>query len=616
MSRIRILPENLSNQIAAGEVVERPASVVKELVENSVDAKSGRIVIDIEQGGRNKIRVYDNGAGMTSDDALLSIERYATSKIKETGDLFSIQTLGFRGEALPSIASVSHFTILTGTKTENSGTLINIKGGKLLDVKEAGSPSGTDITVSHLFFNTPARRKFLKAVSTEMGHISETVACLALGSPDIYFELVHNSKVLKKWPGGKLADRVIEVLGRDFLNSIYPVSQKYEDVEVLGFAGSPDITRSSSSKIYIFVNNRYIKDRALIYSVFEGYEGRIMKGRYPGCVLFINLPFDKVDVNVHPTKHEVRFAEPRLVMAAVKRGVAQALAAEDSKKWKRDLPAREESFKKSSDIKFRPVSKSQVSDYKEPFTKNSAPEKRKVFSEDKVFKEENIQNRFSFSENKEDKEKTSDFINKNNFFKEYDSSFYKSLNIIGQIKNSYIICESADAMILIDQHAAHERIRYENLLNSYKSLNAPSQQLLIPQVIETGNIEAAKLLEMTDEFKKFGLEISHYGGNSFAVQAVPLILSSFDFTHIIKDLASMAAELSPSHEISKFISDAVALIACHGSVRSNQKLDIKEINALFSDLDKCENPSRCPHGRPVWIKIDWDFIEKSFKRKV
>lgn len=649
MSKIRILPENLSNQIAAGEVVERPASVIKELVENSIDAGSSRICVEIEKGGRQLMRVYDDGEGMTHDDALLCIERYATSKIRESKDLFSIGTLGFRGEAVPSIASVSHFTVLTKSRDEETGTLISVKGGKLVDVKETGAPDGTDITVSHLFFNTPARRKFLKAMATEMGHISETLACLALGSPNIYFKLEHNAKVVKEWPGGKLEDRVVEVLGRDFKNSIYEVNASNGDVKVTGFAGSPDITRSSSGKIYIFVNGRYIKDRSVIYSVYDGYEGRIMKGRYPGCVLFIDLPYDQVDVNVHPTKHEVRFSDHRLVMACVKLGVQNALKQEDNAKWNLKIsdPVKVSAndFFAEKEIKPPAVKNSFSSSgfgslgYKspgfkqepKPYTDNGFG--NTAFSQEKkpLFVEE-LNTEPDFSENCEQDDITAvnlsytekkdsniekgfyqqSFLDDNETY----NTFYSNLSIIGQLRNTYILCESKEGLILVDQHAAHERVRYEHLLNGYENSKCASQQLLMPQVIEPGHREAGKLLEMLDEFKKFGLEISHYGGNSFAVQAVPVILGNVDFKPIILDLASMISDLPPSYEISKAISDAIALMACHSAIRAKQSLDIRQINALFKELDKCNNPSRCPHGRPIWINIDWKFIEKSFKRIV
>jgi len=312
VSRIRILPEMLSNKIAAGEVVERPASVVKELVENAVDAESSKIRIEIGQGGRAWIQVSDNGLGMSHDDALLSLERYATSKIYKNEDLYAINTLGFRGEALPSIAAVSRMTLITKTRDALSGTQIQIEGGKILKVLETGAPDGTLIAARSLFYNTPARRKFLKTINTEMAHIIETVACIAMARPDIQFQLVHNQRELKNWPRTENPrDRVIDVLGGDLKSSLIAMDHRAGEVFISGFTSSPSVTQATSQKIYIFVNGRFVRDRGIAYALFEGYRGRIMKGRFPVAAVFIRLPPEQVDVNVHPTKHEVRFANPK-----------------------------------------------------------------------------------------------------------------------------------------------------------------------------------------------------------------------------------------------------------------------------------------------------------------
>ncbi|PIP37252.1 MAG: DNA mismatch repair protein MutL, partial [Desulfobacterales bacterium CG23_combo_of_CG06-09_8_20_14_all_51_8] len=299
MAHIKILPEILSNKIAAGEVVERPASVVKELLENAIDAESTKITVEIGQGGRALIRVSDNGIGMGHDDALLSIERYATSKIHTDADLYAITTLGFRGEALPSIASVSKFTLITKIREADAATRIDIEGGRIKNVSDAGAPDGTTISVHQLFFNTPARRKFLKSMATEMGHIAEIVACCALARPDVQFRLIHNGKEIQNWPPvGSRLDRIIDVLGDDLKSSLYPLAFDTEDLSVSGWTSDPAVTRGTSQKIYIFVNGRLIRDRGVQYALFEGYRGRIMKGRFPVAVLFLRLPPDQVDVNV------------------------------------------------------------------------------------------------------------------------------------------------------------------------------------------------------------------------------------------------------------------------------------------------------------------------------
>ena len=334
MTHIKILPEILSNKIAAGEVVERPASVVKELIENAIDAGSTRIAVDVEKGGRSLIRVSDNGTGMMHDDALLALERYATSKIFQDRDLFSINTLGFRGEALPSIAAVSRFTLTTRVASADTGTEILVEGGKIKNVSEIGAPGGTMVSVRQLFFNTPARRKFLKTIGTEMGHIADMVARIALGFPAVQFRLTHNDKIVKNWTvAARARDRVVDVLGNDLKNSLYPIELSHSGISVSGWISSPRVTRRTSRAIFIYVNGRFVRDRTIQHVLFEGYAQRLVKGQFPVAVVNINLDFDQVDVNVHPTKNEVRFARQRDVHEAVRRAVAQTLYEKDRPGW-------------------------------------------------------------------------------------------------------------------------------------------------------------------------------------------------------------------------------------------------------------------------------------------
>ena len=339
MTIIRILPEILSNKIAAGEVVERPASVVKELLENSLDAESTQIVVEIEKGGRSLIRVSDNGIGMRPDDALLSIERYATSKIYKNEDLFSIRTLGFRGEALPSIASVSRFSLVTRHRETDTGLEVLMAGGKIEKVTECGAPVGTQVTVRQLFFNTPARRKFLKGVQTETGHIADVVTAMALGRPAVQFKLLHNKKTVKNWVAvANPADRVIHVLGSELKAGIISVQHDDGYLQLEGWLSSPSITRKTSRSMHIYVNGRAARDRVIQHALFEGYAGRLVKGQFPMAVLFVRLPFDRVDVNVHPAKNEVRFSDQKLVHDTVRTAVTHALQQDDSRRWGRRFP--------------------------------------------------------------------------------------------------------------------------------------------------------------------------------------------------------------------------------------------------------------------------------------
>ncbi len=334
MPHIKILPEILSNKIAAGEVVERPASIVKELIENSLDAESKKIIIEVENGGRSMIRISDNGTGMNHDDALLSIERYATSKIFTDRDLFSINTLGFRGEALPSIASVSKFSIVARDEFSDVGTKIHIEGGRVKKVEQIGVPVGSMITVKQLFYNTPARRKFLKTVNTEMGHIADTVAATALSRSDVHFTLYHNSKMVRNWlPTSDPVDRAADVLGNDLRAHLYPLNFKDGNISIYGRIASPRVTRSTFRGVYIYVNGRVVRDRVVRHALMEGYAQRLMKSCFPVAVLFINVPFDQVDVNVHPTKNEVRFVRQKEVHDLVKRAVSETLRQADRPAW-------------------------------------------------------------------------------------------------------------------------------------------------------------------------------------------------------------------------------------------------------------------------------------------
>ena len=340
MSKIRILPEVLSNKIAAGEVVERPASVVKELVENALDAEAGRILIDIEEGGRSLIRVADDGCGMGRDDALLAIERHATSKLLTDADLFSIRTLGFRGEALPSIASVSSFSLVSRDAGSESGTEITIEGGRLANVAETGAPAGTMISVRNLFFNVPARRKFLKSVATEMAHITDLLAGLALAWPGVQFRLTHNNRVVKNWPAAADPfERALEVLGAGLRNELHPVALELEGVAVGGWVSRPQLHRRTADGVFTLVNRRHVRDRVVQHALFQGYAQRLVKGQYPLAVLFLTVPCGEVDVNVHPAKNEVRFARPGGVHEVIRRAVAQTLYDVDRPQWKPVAPA-------------------------------------------------------------------------------------------------------------------------------------------------------------------------------------------------------------------------------------------------------------------------------------
>lgn len=592
MSKIKILPEILSNKIAAGEVVERPASVVKELCENALDAKSTRIKIEIKKGGASLIRVSDNGIGMTKDDALLSIERYATSKIYTEKDLFSIKTMGFRGEALPSIASVSKFNIITREKNADFGTRIEISGGKIKRVSDFGAPPGTMIEVGQLFFNTPARRKFLKSINTETSHIIDTISAIALGWHKVAFSLIHNKKVIKNFSEcADPFDRTADVLSQNCKGKLFKIDIKKNDIKVSGWAAKPEVNRRTTRGIYAFVNNRFVKDRKINYAILNGFKGNLMKGCFPYAVIFINLSYNDVDVNVHPTKHEVRFAKEKEVFYAVSEAVANGLNETQKERWNYT----ENNEEKTSDFVYE---KTDV--YTSYPRKNKDYTKFEQLSSHVNNKKEPVIN--DFEKNYLPKQKS--------FIK--DSGKFSKLDIIGQFLKTYILCESEKGIVLIDQHAAHERIIFEQLKSSNKK--QASQRLIIPEIVEMAYAEADIIRKICPKFLEFGLAIEPFGGNTFSVKAVPVVLSKAAIAPVILEIAENTADKRDKH-IEDIIETSLITMACHGAIRANQTLSEQEMKNLLIDLDLCENPSQCPHGRPVWVYMTQDSIEKMFKRK-
>jgi DNA mismatch repair protein MutL len=604
MSKIKILPEILSNKIAAGEVVERPASVVKELLENALDAESDRIIIEIEKGGRSLIRVSDNGTGMNRDDALLSLERYATSKIFSDQDLFSINTLGFRGEALPSIASVSRFTLVTRDKVSNTGTEIIVDGGKIKQVSETGAPVGTMISVQQLFFNTPARRKFLKSIGTEMSHITEAVASTAMGWPGVRFKIIHNNRTLKNWPAtNDPYERIIDVVGRDLKQDLHPIAFQADGVAVSGWISSPRVTRTTSRGLYIFVNGRYVRDRIMQHALFQGYSQRLIKGQFPVAVITIKVPFDQVDVNVHPTKSEVRFANQRQVHDAVKRAAAQTLYEIDHPGW-------------------RPP------EFSRTMENAAIPRIAESLSKDFGFNKQGFldQNDVPVNEIRLETEgkKTAQQTEAQNFQPATRSSqepiwqkrHFADLRVIGQYHNTYLVCESEKGLIIIDQHAAHERIIYEQLCAQAATTKTAAQQLLVPETIELGFKESQVLEKLLPGMNSLGLGIEHFGGNTFIVKSVPALLADRELKPVVIEMAEEMVELGSSPGLEKALDHCRMIMACHGAIRAGQPLSDEQVQNLLDQLDACDNPSHCPHGRPTWIRWDLKMLEKSFKRIV
>jgi DNA mismatch repair protein MutL len=609
MAQIRILPEVLSNKIAAGEVVERPASVVKELTENSLDAESTRILVEIEQGGRSLIRVSDDGAGMSPDDAMLSIERYATSKIFNDRDLFSIRTLGFRGEALPSIAAVSRFSLVTREKTADIGTQIVVEGGKIKDVSESGAPPGTMVTVKQLFFNTPARRKFLKSIATEMGHATDILASMALARPDVHLSLSHNGRSVRTWaPAEAALDRVVDVLGSDLRRELHLVEFSGEGLTITGWISSPGITRSTSRGIYIFVNGRFVRDRIVQHALFEGYTQRLVKGQFPVAVIFVKVPYDQVDVNVHPTKHEVRFARANSVHEAIRQAVSRTLQRADRPAW-------------------APRDYSRNSHVEQPLRVSESP--RREFTpalrqapSNQRFNREAVPGTGPSEAVRMEVQGPSGGLHLRqpdsggNQTPLWERSGFAGLRIIGQLHNTYIICEAEEGVVLIDQHAAHERVLFEKLNADAGGAQVETQGLLIPETIELGYREAEILEKMIPDLQSLGLQMEPFGGNTFVVRSVPAVLAGRELKPLVLEIVEKIATQGYAPGLDRVLEECRMIMACHGAIRANQALDGRQIGELLRQLDRCSNPSNCPHGRPTWVRWDLRTLEKSFRRIV
>ena len=653
MPRVRILPEILSNKIAAGEVVERPAAVVKELVENALDAGATRILIDVEQGGRGLLRVADNGAGMSRDDALLAVERYATSKLAADEDLFNIRTLGFRGEALPSIAAVSRFALVTREAAADSGTEIKVEGGKILSVAETGAAPGTMVTVRELFFNTPARLKFLKSVGTEMAHIADIVSGMALAWPQVQFRLSHNGRIVKDLPAADPLDRAAGVLGAGLRSELHPVAMSLDGVAVAGWVSSPRVHRRSPSAVFVFVNNRLVRDRLVQHALFQGYTQRLVKGQFPLAVLFIGLPFDQVDVNVHPAKTEVRFARSSSVHEAVRRAVAQTLYETDRPGFRQKAPET-----------------NQVREGEKRFGEESAPGRRSSLEyrgpamaglpqvsrnagdgevgpgrrDEAAFEHRGWKPLPQEGRDAEDGERGSEhrgpamagFPPEDELPRLQPSAFslepptsnlqpptsflqteiwekrgFAGMRVIGQLKNAYILCEAENGLVLIDQHAAHERILYEQL---GRGSAAASQALLVPETVELGFREARALEAAMPALRESGLEVEPFGGATVVVKALPAVLAGREAGPLVLELAAAAAAADGAPEAPALLERFRHLAACHAAIRAGQVLTLPQMQALLMQMDACANPCHCPHGRPTYVTYELGVIERAFKR--
>jgi DNA mismatch repair protein MutL len=569
MGLIRILSEKVASQIAAGEVVERPASVVRELIDNSIDAGAARILIKIENGGRNLIRVADNGTGMDRDDLLLCAERHATSKISELSDLFSVRTLGFRGEAVPSIAAVSRMAITSRTMDQLVGFRLKLQGGKIKEIEETGAPVGTTVEVKDLFFNTPARKKFLRSAPTETDHIVDTLSRIALPFTTLSFRLDDRDKTLLSLPSvDSDVNRLSALFGHEVAGSMIPVEREVEGIGLNGYLSPPEWDRARGDHLFVYVNRRSVRERLLTHAVIEGYGSRLMKGRYPYAVIFIEIDPTLVDVNVHPAKQEVRFHQNRLVHDAVKTVVEESLRQKAAALFRVPALASESMGEKAGRIG-DPAGGYAAYPTEATISREPEPQVSLMIKESPV--------------------------------------------VLGQLKETYILCETKDGLLLVDQHAAHERRVFEKLKKSYDSATLECQPFLIPPTVEFSPSESRAILKKIGELSQLGIALEHFGGGTFMVRSVPNILVDVHWESFLREVLPLFEEQGPVKG-DQMVERLLALMACHGAIRAGQRLSKEEMITLVEQLDEVEVPTNCPHGRPVFKRLSFYEIEKMFRR--
>jgi len=618
MNRIHLLPEHVANQIAAGEVIERPASVLKELLENSLDAGATQVDVQIGAGGRSLVAVTDNGSGMSKDDALLCLERHATSKLRDSDDLDRIASYGFRGEAIPSIASVSRFRLRTREADALAGTEIIIDGGKLRDVHEVGLAPGTQIEVRSLFFNLPARRKFLRTEATESAHLRHTMLLAGLARPDVGFTLTMDEQLSQRWmPGETLRQRLVSIFGADWVELTVPIEAASGDLRLSGLIGKPGVSRAGRNEELFFINQRPVENRTLHFGLLEGYHNSLMKGRYPVAILFLEMEPSGVDVNIHPAKREVRFHDDFTIRHFVVKSVQEALrdfSGAPAARLTFDGPAvaavvdgtnRTDTPHGTEKL---PESHKSHKSY-ESHLSHSLPEKPPAPPLELEREPEPlaIQPTLSLPEETRPQRQTPR--------PEPLITNRLGLHVIGCVALLYLVAESPEGLVLIDQHAAHERVLFEQMLKRMALQDPASQQLLFPATIEFLPREADFLLAQLDTLQKAGVGITRFGPSTFLVDALPAMVKARDVSEFIRtvitDLQQEGGETRKGRRLSE---EVVAKTVCRHAVKANDALKPAEWDMLVHDLLACDLPYTCPHGRPTMIQLSLAELEKKFGR--
>jgi DNA mismatch repair protein MutL len=651
MGRIHILSEAVANKIAAGEVVERPASVVKELLENALDAGSTRIKIQVEAGGKKLIQITDNGCGMVRDDALLAFERHATSKIKNAEDLLNVSTLGFRGEALPSIASVSRLRLETRAPEDPAGTVVEINGGKIFKVEEAGLPPGTSITVRDLFFNIPARKKFLKSESTELSHIASLVTHYALAHPDKHFELHSASNaILVAAPVGDQSERVYQVFGRETLDQLLPTVAmlplervglpqpppwRREDAEeeeaskdpgelrLYGFVSKPEIQKLNRNSIFVFVNGRLIRDRLVQHAIIEAYRNIIPPTVFPVVLLFLEMPNAEVDVNVHPSKTEVRFRQQTVVHDFVRDSVRAALMkARPVPQFAAEIRAHPSASPGLTPGPRQPAEASagwRALYEPAPTTGFAltapfpAPVSERFRFEGGIAVEANAALSLARMPERIPDDGCAAPI-PHDVQENPGAAALATLKPLGQIRNSFILAVNEEGLWIIDQHVAHERVLFERMLKQRSVQKVESQRLLMPLLVELTPAQQAVFAEISDELHSNGFEAEPFGTRTIAVKIAPAGLDAAQIEHMLHELLDQFSREEQRLNMEMVRNRIAASIACHAAIKVNMPLEQNKMEWLLEELAKTDCPMSCPHGRPVVLRYSMKDIQRAFKR--
>ncbi len=638
--QIRRLDEVTINQIAAGEVVERPASVVKELVENAIDAGATQIEVEIKNGGRQLIRVTDNGCGMEREDAVLAIERHTTSKINQADDLWQIKSLGFRGEALPSIASVSKFEIITKPHQQEHGTLVEVIGGVLKKVKDIGASSGTSVKIKDLFYNTPARLKYLKSIPTEAGHISEIITRLAIGYPEISFRLKHHQYELLFTPGnGNINDTLVAIFGQEIYRELLPLNSfdNGSGLRVSGWFGKPSVVRTNRNYEIFFINRRFFQSRTLSVAAEKAYHTLLPIARYPFIILFLEIDPRRIDVNAHPTKLEVRFDKENEVFKAVFHNVRQSLREHNLIAEWVDAPGEITNAQKGGAVtpaqnQHPPLDKQEAEMGKEK-TKELAPTnlglnytrfengpgntmmvKEAMACEvgkehpqvvpDPVTTQAQVDNYVNKPENATQQEVE----------KELQNNCQDCYVFPKVVKGIYIIVEDQNGLLFIDQHAAHERILYERFMKKSKE-TLGTQKLLIPETVTLNHSDYRLILERLSFFAGIGFELEAFGGQTIIIRGVPISLVDYNYKQVFLDLIEQYNSFETFKDPSEIKEAFIITMACRTAIKAKDKLNVLEMENLIKDLFQCDNPYTCPHGRPTVFRMSYEELAKKFLRR-